>query len=226
MITALRPGAFAAALVGRSDGVLAEVEVFQACLVTSLKTRFAPLFEESSLALSAVMFLPGPNRFNFQNFPLPPNINALVRVKCIEDVIELLPIDTIDEHKVRARRRAETALIEIREDLDRLDPNIDPFVWIPSHPEYTVVFDLAKELLGIPSSTGEDERTFSSAGNILSKCRTQLDIENFRREHRIRRFLTGGSDAQTSEGSKLRVSRVEKLLDRFNARFGGVNIGQ
>jgi hypothetical protein len=222
LVTRLQPGSFENALRGRSDGVLADMELFQARLVTSIKTRFASDFHEHSLALAALLFTPGPNRFVFEHFEVPENIVELVIAKVVDDVLELLPVNTPAYLRARTRERAGTALRDIREDLDLLAEDMDPLVWIPSQQQFSLIFPVAMMLLAIPDSTGEDERCFSSAGEVLSKCRTRLDIDNFRNEHLVRRFITGGSNRHSQEGRELRSERVIKLLERFSERFGHV----
>ena len=70
-------------------------------------------------------------------------------------------------------------------------------------------------LLVIPASTAEDERSFSSAGFTLDKLRTRMDLDNFRREHRIRQFLVAGTDPHHQDGRQLRVERALTLIARL-----------
>jgi hypothetical protein len=70
-------------------------------------------------------------------------------------------------------------------------------------------------LFGIPASTSDDERSFSSAGLILGKLRTRLDLDNFRREQRIRQFLILGTDPDTQKGRAERLERSGRVLERF-----------
>ena len=81
--------------------------------------------------------------------------------------------------------------------------------WWPNHPAYTLLYPVAKMLLQIPDSSAENERSFSSASFILDQRRTRLDIDNFRREHRIRRALVAGR----SQEEKLQCSN--ELIQRF-----------
>jgi hypothetical protein len=97
----------------------------------------------------------------------------------------------------------------VRDSLDEEPEDEDPLVWWPSHPEYTALFPVAKMLLQIPASSAENERSFSSASFILDQRRTRLDIDNFRREHRIRRAVCVGR----TPAEKLEFSNG--LIERF-----------
>ena len=68
-------------------------------------------------------------------------------------------------------------------------------------------------LLSQPSLSDGNQRQSSKR-----KDRTRLDIENFLREHRIRRYITADGDMHSQAG----VSRVLKLLERFDKKFGRV----
>lgn len=70
------------------------------------------------------------------------------------------------------------------------------------------------------SSSSEGERNFSSAGISLDKLRSRMRIESFRQEHRVRRYLTAGSDVLTPEGRKMRQERAEELIRLFAQRYG------
>ena len=63
----------------------------------------------------------------------------------------------------------------------------------------------------------DNERAFSSASLTLDLHRYRLDIETFRKEHRIRRYFASGSDPHTKVGRDLRITRLNYLLDRYNA---------
>ena len=66
-------------------------------------------------------------------------------------------------------------------------------------------------LLQIPASSAENERSFSSASFVLDQRRTRLDLDNFRREHRIRRRLCAGTTGQ----QKLAIAN--DLIERYAA---------
>ena len=59
------------------------------------------------------------------------------------------------------------------------------------------------------------ERAFSSASYTMGPRRTRLEIDNFRAEHRLRRFITACTDGDSHAGRELRLARVERILDRF-----------
>lgn len=225
LVTKLAPQSFDHLLIGRADGVIAALNSFQTALVVSIKARYAPMFNSPSLARSAAFFLPGMVYRDFANFPNPDENGIVQRVidRIVLDAENLLPPGV--DRRERIARRARSALVELREDLDELDPNDpenDPLKWIPIKSNAPVLFPVSKLYLAIFSTSAEDERNFSSAGFTLDKLRSRLDIENFRYEHRIRRFLTAGSDAQTQVGRALRKERAERLLQRFSERFGVV----
>lgn len=160
---------------------------------------------------------------DFANFPNDDEdaIVTSVKERIAADAENILPPS--DDKRARTARRARAALDELREDLDELDPDDptnDPLKWIPLKADARMLFPVAKLYLGIPASSAEDERNFSSAGVTLDKLRSRLDIENFRSEHRVRRYLTAGSHAQTQDGRAFRQQRAEGLLQRFSERFG------
>jgi hypothetical protein len=225
LVTKLAPNSFNQSLVGRAGGIIEALNDFQAALVTSIKRRYAPMFNSASLARAAAFFLPGMVYRNFTNFPTADEdaIIESVMDRIVADAENLLPPN--DEKRERIARRVRAALLELREDLDELDPNDpanDPLKWIPKKSNAPVLFPVSMLYLAIFSSSAEDERNFSSAGITLDRLRSRLDIENFRYEHRVRRFLTAGSDAQTQVGRALRKERAERLLRRFSERFGAV----
>lgn len=219
LVTSLAPNAFNDALVGRTEGVGAAMNDFQAALVASIKNRYGTMFNSSSLARAAAFFLPGMRYRDFANFPNDDEdaIVTSVKERIAADAENILPPS--DDKRARTARRARAALDELREDLDELDPDDptnDPLKWIPLKADARMLFPVAKLYLGIPASSAEDERNFSSAGVTLDKLRSRLDIENFRSEHRVRRYLTAGSHAQTQDGRAFRQQRAEGLLQRFS----------
>jgi len=67
-------------------------------------------------------------------------------------------------------------------------------------------------MLQTPGASGENERSFSSASFTLDERRTRLELDNFRREHRLRRALCAASTPE----EKLAISN--ELLERFASR--------
>ena len=59
------------------------------------------------------------------------------------------------------------------------------------------------------------ERSFSSASFTLDLRRYRIDLDHFRSEHRIRRFLTAGASSETEAGRLQRLERVRRLLHHF-----------
>lgn len=202
-------------LARRSEIIFPQVAAFQEQLTLSLKIRFADIFQGSSLALSARYLLPGPNLFEFANFVLDDEALDRIRENLLDDFEALLPMELSDEEKVFHRGVAAAALPLARRLLDRLDPRVDPLEWWPRQDILSSLFHLAKMLFGIPASSGDNERAFSSAGFTLDKTRSRLNIDSFRCEHRIRRFITGSTSQHTHEGRAKRSERVQVLLELY-----------
>lgn len=219
LLTQLAPGTFATRLLGRAPGVLAQVEAFQARLVASLRERFADLFTGRSLALASRMLLPGRDLFTFRNFVVGEDVIAEVKTHMLNDFVELLPAAWDADRKQRYRNAAAGNLDLLRDELNQVDPDVNPLQWWPTNPAFGSLYLLAKMLLAIPASTAEDERVFSGAGVTLNERRTRLDIDNFRREHRVRQFLTSGTSLNTREGRHLRIERGNTLLRHFGELF-------
>jgi len=197
----------------RAPVVLAQVQVFQARLIQSIKGRFNPYFQADSLALEARMLLPGRDIFTFLNFPLAEGTLEGVQESILDDVVELLPPASSEQQKDRRRRQAAIALEDIREQLALVDDTDDPLIlWPRSNVEMSILFPVARMLFAIPASTADDERTFSSAGFTLNQRRGRLHLDNFRREHRIRQFLASGTDLNSQVGRRARLSRANTLL--------------
>ncbi len=227
LVTKLAPGSFDNELLGRADGVVAAMNVFQSELVNSIKRRYGPMFSTASLPRCASIFIPGRRYSNFVNFPNANENQILLDImgRIVAEAVGLLPPDTDDEKKVRTERKVRTALADLREDLDKLLPDAadsNPLKWIPLNSEDPCLFPVAKMFLAIPASSAEDERNFSSAGITLDRLRTRLAIENFRHEHRVRRYLTAGSDLHTQIGRQVRQERAENLIQLFAERYGAV----
>jgi len=223
IITDLLPNSFLDDLATKSPGISDVLNAFQAQLVSSIKTRFEDLYQGHSLALAAMFFMPGPNQFQFKNFNVTDGVISSVIEKCVDDIVEILPSNATDLVKNRHRRSCPELLRDLREDLDLLDSGVDPLIWIPRQVHYSLLFPLAMLLLAIPATSAEDERSFSCAGDILGPNRTRLDIENFRRELRIRRYIIADGDMHSQSGRDLRVRNVLRLLERFDKRFGRVS---
>lgn len=193
LICALVPGSFAARLQNCHPDTLEASEAFQAELVASLKQRFQPLFSGDSLALAARYFLPGRNLFVFENFDVNEGILQAVRDNILGDVVELLPPDAPQFRRDGLAAMSRISLQTARAELDNAETEEDPLHWWPLHPEFTSLYPVAKMYLQIPASSAENERSFSSASFTLDPRRTRLDLDNFRREHRLRRFLLAGN---------------------------------
>ncbi len=163
------------------------------------------------------MLLPGPNRFQFTNFVVSEETVNDIKENILSDFVELLPEELTDVRKNRQRALAASTFDVCREILDETDETVNPLIWWPSHPEYTILYPVAKMLLQIPAASAENERSFSSASFLLNERRTRLDIENFRREHRIRRHLCAGTTLE----EKLGLSN--NLLEEFSRRVNVAN---
>ena len=94
--------------------------------------------------------------------------------------------------------------------LDDAPEDEDPLAWWPAHQDFSNIYRVVKMLLQIPASSAENERSFSSASFILDERRTRLDLDNFRREHRIRRAICAG----TTPEQRLQLSN--ELMQRFS----------
>jgi hypothetical protein len=215
MIQLLAPGAYAARLEGRHELTLPRTEGLQARLVASLKARFSHLYEPGSLALAAASLLPGPGRLTFVNFPiLPATINAM-RENMLDDYVALLDPAIPQEEKDDGRAVASACLVLSRRQLDGAAADTDPLRWWPRQAQHSALYDLVKMLLAIPASSADCERSFSSASFTLDARRYRVELLHFRKEHRIRRFITGGTPGETAAGRQLRLARVRALLGHY-----------
>lgn len=215
VLSHLDPGAFAQRLVGRAAGVLEQIETFQLHLVAGIRERFADVFAEGSVALAAAYLLPGPNPLTFINFPLADNVEQSLIDRILDDVVSLMPVASTPEQKQRKRNLANSALEDARAALDEADPSMDPLDWWPSHGDYRVLFDAVKMYLAIPASTADDERVFSGAAIVLNPRRTRLDQDNFRRESRIRQYITLGNPVTSQQGRQARMHSTRTLMERL-----------
>ena len=133
----------------------------------------------------------------------------------VDDLLELLPADTLEEEKEEFRTVGTSLLGMARRRLDREDGETDPLVWWPQQKDLSLLFPLAKMLFAIPASSADNERSFSSASFTLDYRRTRLELAAFRAEHRIRRFIVSGTDAHSHSGRQRRTAQVGRLLARF-----------
>jgi hypothetical protein len=216
LVSAMAPGAFAARLreYNVDNTVVAHMETFQRCLVTSIKERFASTFHPDSLAMGARMFLPGRDLFVFQHFELPGNFLNTVMDNLLNDFMELLPPHLTEVQRNSRRDQAQATLRVARELLLEVPEETNPLEWWPTQQEDLArIFSLAKMYLQIPASSAENERSFSSASFILDTRRNRLDLDNFRREHRIRRYLCAEGDKRQKCEDILNifVDRVDAL---------------
>ena len=221
LVSHLRPGSFAARLQGCAEGVLEQIEAFQLCLVASIRQRFAYLFEAESLALAARMFLPGRELelFTFANFPLAEGVLDQVKENLISaDYCALLPEDMPNDKKDKKCKTASSIFNDARDELDEAPEDVDPLEWWPAHSDFSLLYPLAKMLLQIPASSAENERSFSSASFVLDERRTRLDLDNFRREHRIRRYLC-------AHGPKEKLNISNNLIQRYSDRLYAIREG-
>jgi len=215
LLSSLAPGSYAQRMQGRDPQAIVEVENFQLALARSVRERFAYVFGPDSIALEALMLMPGPNRFQFVNFLVPPDVIAQVRTRLLDDVVELLPSNMTPEIKAQHRTLADATLTVARSTLDTLEDTEDPLECWPSMELLAPLHPVAQMLLAIPASTSEDERSFSSAGLTLGKLRTRMDLDNYRREQRVRQYLTSGTDPQSQAGRQERLNRSNTLIERF-----------
>ncbi len=172
------------------------------------------------MALAARMLLPGPDKMVFANFHVDEVVISQVKTNMIDDVVALLPSETNDDDRDDIRISATAAMDLAIRKLGRLLPTVDPLKWFPTQRDQLgILFPLAKMLLAIPATSADNERAFSSAGFTLDIHRSRLDLEIFRREHRIRRFFVAGSDAHSAEGRALKLERLNDFLDYYVAQI-------
>ena len=217
LISDLARNVFAPKLVGRPAIVLEQVNALQSELVKSIRARYAETFLGGSLALAARSLLPGEGLLRFTNFDVTEQILEEVKENILDDLIALLPSDTPEDEIEDTREAARTVLKLAWKKLSKVGPNAYPLTWWPLQTDLSILFPVAKMLFGIPSSSADNERAFSSASLTLDLHRYRLDIETFRKEHRIRRYFASGSDPHTKVGRDLRITRLNYLLDRYTA---------
>jgi hypothetical protein len=221
VITALAPGRFADQLAARAPGVLDAIETLQTELIDAIKNCFRPIFESNSLALAARYVLPGADVFHFANFVVPQEDIDVIRSNIVDDIVALLP-DGIAANLLQGRRvLAEAALTQARAELNMAAADENPLEWWPHRQHLASLFPVVQMLLAIPASSAEDERVFSSASFIQNQRRTRLELDNFRKEQRVRRFLAAGTNIHTQEGRQKRMEQVNLLLRRFSETAEG-----
>ena len=161
------------------------------------------MFQGHSLALAAAIILPGPNKLQFLNFDVTAEIVADIKDNMMNDLFKILGTEDDDEEELKI---VALGLLELaRKRLDRLQPDVDPLKWWPAQDDLGMLFPLVKMLLVAPASSADSERSFSSASFTLDIKISRMDVETFRREHRLRRFLVAGTSLQTREGRQQRL---------------------
>jgi hypothetical protein len=144
-----------------------------------------------------------------------PNVLQSIRNRLLDDVVELLPPNMDQARKNQHREVAAVMLGLARSMLDELDDTVDPLEWWPQQQVLSPLFPIVQMLFAIPASTSDDERTFSGAGLVLGNLRTRMELDNFRREQRIRQFLTLGTDPHSQAGRTERLARSNLILEQF-----------
>ena len=216
IITELRPDAFADRLRESFPLFRAQVNDLQLALVMSLKIRFADEFLGGSLALAARSLLPGKDLLTFQNFEVTDAIKTDIFENMVDDAVALLPSDT-PEDEIDDTRICVGATLRIAfKRLAELDRNVDVLKYMPSQKDLSPIFILSKMLYGVPGASADNERAFSSASFTLDNRRYRIDINVFRKEHRLRRFLVSGTDTHSKAGREARLIRLNSLLDGYD----------
>lgn len=215
LLASIQPGMFDAGLEGSAPIIFPQLRDFQVRLIASMRARFDPIFQSGSLALAARYFLPGGGAFNFAYFNVDATVTDALIENLLDDFVTLLPSTTGPEETQEHRAIAEATLPVARRALDRLDNNVDLLSWWPQQKHLAALFPLVKMLYAIPASSADNERAFSSASYTLGPRRTRLDLEAFRSEHRIRRFIVAGNDGGSHAGRIQRLERVRDLLRHY-----------
>jgi hypothetical protein len=215
LLAKIQPGMFDAALEGAAQVIFPQLRDFQARLIASVRARFHSIFQSDSLALAARYFLPAGGAFNFAHFNVDPATAGELFENLLDDFVALLPTTMGPEETQEHRTIAQATLPIARRALDRLDADVDLLSWWPQQQHLAVLFPLVKMLYAIPASSADNERAFSSASYTLGPRRTRLELEAFRSEHRIRRFIVAGSDGDSQAGRARRLERVRSLLRHY-----------
>jgi hypothetical protein len=216
IITEIRPNAFADRLRDCSATVREQANVLQLVLVESIKNRFADMFLGGSLALAARSLLPGKDLLNFQNFDVTNGIKAEVFENMVDDAVALLPAGTPEDEIDDTRISVGATLRIAFKRLAKLDRNTDILKWMPNEKDLAPIFPLSKMLYGVPATSADNERSFSSASFTLDFHRYRLAIDVFRKEHRLRRYLVSGTDSESKSGREARLLHLNRLLNGYD----------
>jgi len=184
-------------------------------LSASIKDRFQPFFEEDSLALAARLFLPGPNRMTFKYFPLAPGILEAVKQRVVDEISHLR-WSVPDSRKPYLNDFAAANLKYGIQLVDTCSPDTDPLDFWSQQKDLAALWPVIRMLLAVPASSAHAERAFSSAGFTLDEFRMSLEEENFRREHRLRRYLTAGAPLDSASAFE-RADRALDLITEYAA---------
>lgn len=216
LITKLSPGSFSKAMIATTQRVRDLAEALQLELVKSFKSRYQSMYEAGSLALAASSFLPGPGRLSFSNFNITAQIKESLIENLVDDFMGLLPSDTPAEELAIMRQNAKGVIGLAHLRLARHPNDKDPLILWPTLKDLGLIVDLVMMLFTMPASSADNERAFSSAGFTLDNRRYRMDIETFRQEHRLRRYLVSGTDIHTQAGRQARIDKLVGLLDLYD----------
>ena len=216
ILTERRPDAFSDRLRDCSVHVRDQANDLQRVLVDSIKERFADIFLGGSLALAARSLLPGKDLLAFENFEVKEAIKAEVFENMVDDAVALLPSDTPQDEIEDTRMSVGATLRIAFKRLAKLDRKVEVLKWMPTQKDLAPIFPVAKMLYGAPSTSADNERSFSSASFTLDYHRYRLGIDVFRKEHRLRRYLVSGNDTHSKSGREARISKLNRLLDSYD----------
>lgn len=140
-----------------------------------------------------------------------------VHQNLLDDYDALLPPETPQLQRAGHRGVAGALLSFARSLLDAEPADADPLLFWPQNAALGALFPLAKLLFAIPASSADNERAFSSAGFTMGIRRSRLELEAFRAEHRIRRFMVSCADGQSQQGRQKRLDRLSVLLTHYSS---------
>lgn len=193
--------------------VLRSIRTFCDGLIRSIKERFQPYFEADSLALAARLFIPGRDRMAFKHFAVTGETLAVLHDNVLDDAISLAS----DEDRADLKLLLPGQIKLAAQRMDSFDSSVDPLVYWPRSDTFYLLLPMIKMLLAVPATSAEAERAFSSAGFTLEPRRSNLDVDNFRREHLVRRFLV--SEAPNSRAAAHnRTDRCEALINKYSEK--------
>jgi hypothetical protein len=133
----------------------------------------------------------------------------------VDDYILLLPSAT-PEAVLGAHRTVAIGVLRLaRELLNETAADVDPLEWWPQQLLLAPLFPLAKMMLAIPATSADNERSFSSASYTMGIRRTRLELETFRSEHLLRRFLVSAADLFSQAGRQRRLDRMNSLQEQY-----------